>query len=124
MGGVGLQLVDGRLDLTLRTVAGDAMSVTVPMVLTSGDHAVALEMIKGESDSYVISMYIDDQIALEERLQFPMPRYFGLAETFGIGIDSGSTVHPEVVPNQYIDAAIRNVLFDFSTGGELKPTVH
>ena len=124
MGGVGLQLVNGYLDLTLRTVPGDAVSVTTPIVLPAGDHAVALEMLKGDANSYTVTMHIDGQLAVKQQLEFVMPRYFGLAETFGVGIDSGSTVHPAVVPNRYIDAQVTNIVFDFATSGELKPTVH
>ncbi len=119
-----MQLVDGYLDLTLRTVPGDAVAVTTPTALVAGEHVVALEMLKGDANSYTVTMHIDGQLAVKQQLEFVMPRYFGLAETFGIGIDSGSTVHPAVVPNRYIDAQVANIVFDFATGGELKPTVH
>lgn len=124
MGGVGLQLVDGYLDLTLRTLAGDAVSITSKEKLASGDHALALVMAKDDENTYNVSISIDEIIVVEEQLKFVMPRYFGLAETFGIGIDSGSSIHPSVVPNRYIDATISSVVFDFSKTGQLKPTVH
>jgi arylsulfatase len=123
MGGVGLYLNQGVPEFRMSNLAGESRSVVANRVLPAGDHRLRLEVSKDEREDgafdYHVRMRADDQVIGEGVHAFAIPRFLGVAETFGVGIDNGASLHPAVRSDTPIAAQIKKVVFDLSAAGGL-----
>jgi arylsulfatase len=129
MGGMALNIVDGRPEFIMRKLDGVSQIVTTDVGLFEGKNILELCLDKMPLDDsarakFHLVLKVNEIAVMDEKFTFSMPRYLGLAETFGIGIDSGSTVGDHVEANTYIEAKLSDITFDFSDQSSLNPTVH
>ncbi|MCT2398003.1 arylsulfatase [Novosphingobium mangrovi (ex Huang et al. 2023)] len=97
MGGIALYLNEGRPELLLRAVDGSGVSVLADKPVPSGASALELDLAKGERgadglSTYQVTIRSGDAVLVDKPVRFALPWYFGLSETFGVGVDNGSPV--------------------------------
>lgn len=123
LGGIGLYLREGKPVLAAVTLAGKPTELAAKEALSIGEHELELSfgMAAAKSstpDVHDVTIHSNGRVVLAGKLSYPMPRSFGISETFGIGIDDGSAVLAETEAGALFPGALRDIVFDFS--GDLR----
>jgi len=129
MGGIGLFIVDNQAVLTMTDIQGHQQQVTSSTPLSQGQHKLRLNVDRDGFDDegktiFNVSLKSGELTLFAESIHFSLPRYFGLSETFGVGIDDGSSQLKSIKTGVPIDATLIHSVFDFSANENLIPVVH
>lgn len=122
LGGIGLYLRQGKpvflmIDLKGRTVevaSGETLSAGAGTLELEVDHA---SVQPGEATDYTVTIRAGGRTLAHQTVRYAMPLTFGIAETFGVGIDDGSTIVPGARSGQPFAGSLTDVVFQFPTGG-------
>lgn len=71
--------------------------------------------------AYQVIVRSDDKVLADKTVQFALPWYFGLSETFGVGIDNGSTVLAGARADAPFPGKLTDVQFAFDPTGSPFP---
>jgi arylsulfatase len=117
-GGLGLLLLEGRPTFVAVDLDGRLRAVSADSALPAGHHVLELEFRRGEpapDGTLWVDLIMRDGTAelLRERVNIPVRRYYGIAETFGIGIDLGSTLLPDTRTGRPFPGSLGPVRFQF-----------
>ena len=120
LGGVALYLQDGRPTFIANALEGDGDAVTSAEALPAGKSDIELEvrMLPGSTPGMSVPQAVirsGGRILAEKRLAHAIPPSFGIAETFGVGIDTGSPVLAGQKGGIPFAGQISDVVFDFGT---------
>lgn len=112
LGGIALYLRKGRPVLILNTLAGETTEFGASEMLASGKTKLGLtfQSMPGAAD-HAVKITADGRVLAEGTVTFDMPRSFGIAEVFGVGIDNGSTVMAGAEADTPIAGELSNVMF-------------
>lgn len=129
MGGTGLFLENNVPVFVMTDLQGKQAITKAEYPLTVGAHHLKLSVLKGKPDehgevSFNLDLTANGKTVFATETKFALPRYFGLSETFGVGIDDGSSQLKSVRTGHPINANIKNTTFDFSSNENLAPTIH
>ena len=127
MGGIALYLNKGRPELLMNALdSSSSMSVLADAALPAGASALELVLKKGARGedgriAYQVIVRSDDKVLADKTVQFALPWYFGLSETFGVGIDNGSTVLAGARADAPFPGKLTDVQFAFDPTGSPFP---
>ncbi len=129
MGGTGLFLENNIPVFVMTDLQGNQSIIKAEEGLRIGANKLKLNVRKFKSSTQAKTMYdinlsVNGKSIFAAESDFALPRYFGLSETFGVGIDDGSSQLKSVRTGHPINASIKNTLFDFSDNETLTPTIH
>ena len=119
LGGIGFYLKDGKPELILNTLKGDPTAVVAHDALGAGTARIELDFIKGPtamdgSAQYEVTIKADGRDLATQTVTYTMPFFFGISETFGVGVDEGSPVLAGYAAGTPFPGSISDVLFDFN----------
>ena len=126
MGGIALYLNKGRPELLMNALDSSSVSVLADAALPAGASALELELKKGARGedgrtAYQVTIRSGDKVLADKTVQFALPWYFGLSETFGVGIDNGSTVLAGALADAPFPGKLTDVEFAFDPTGSPFP---
>ena len=119
LGGTGLYLRDGKPVFLMVSLTGETAEIAADEALPAGASALRLSVVRsgghpGEPADYAVTIASSDKVLAQKSTHFTLPLSFGIAETFGVGIDDGSPVMPGVQGSRPFAGTISDVTFDFS----------
>lgn len=126
MGGIALYLNKGRPELLMNALDSSSVSVLADAALPAGASALELDLKKGERGeggrtAYRVTIRSGGKVLADKTVQFALPWYFGLSETFGVGIDNGSTVLVGALADVPFPGKLTDVEFAFDPTGSPFP---
>lgn len=121
LGGMGLYLRQGRPVFTMTDLKGRTSEVSATEALPMGAGALELEVghpmvAPGVETDFTIAIRSGGRTLAQRSLRFAMPMTFGIAETFGVGVDDGSTMLPEARSGEPFAGKLSDVVFEFPMG--------
>jgi len=122
LGGMGLYLRDGKPVFLINTLAGDSTEVASNKALPKGATDIELDFTNEAKQpmapaDHQVTIKANGKVLAKGVVHVAIPMSFGISETFGVGIDNGSTVLDAAEADQVISAGLSDVLFDFSSTG-------
>jgi len=129
LAGIGMYLKDGKPALILNALSGESETVIADEALGAGQHAITLQLDKGQvakdrSAEYRVRISSGGKVLVDKQLHFKLAQYFGIPETFGVGEDEGSPVLKGYAAGVPFPGTINDVVFDFSATGPGGVQVH
>ncbi|MGE3690298.1 MAG: arylsulfatase [Novosphingobium sp.] len=121
LGGVALYLREGRPVFIANALEGDGDSAASSEALPAGKSDIELEVrmqagaVPGMAVPHAI-IRSGGRVLAEKTLSHAIPASFGIAETFGVGIDTGSPVMAGQKSDMPFAGGISDVIFDFAAG--------
>lgn len=119
LGGMGLYLKDGVPKFTFRGFDGSAVTVTAPQALPAGASTLELTIDRQRAAPLTpldigVTIKSNGQTLVAQKVNYAMPIAFGIAKTFGIGIDHGDSVSDDYLPGAPFPGQIGQSSFDFN----------
>lgn len=122
LGGMGLYLRDGKPVFLMTTLQGETSEVASSETLPKGSTAIELDVSRTQAASlgldapadFAVTIKAGGRVIAQRQLSFALPFTFGIAETFGIGIDDGSPLLPGAKSGVPFAGRISDVMFDFA----------
>jgi arylsulfatase len=120
LGGMGLYLREGKPVFAMTSLMSETAEIAATQALPRGASTLTLDVARAASANpgapaeLAVTIRADGRTLAERRLTFALPYSFGLAETFGVGIDDGSPLLPGTRSGIPFAGRISDVVFDFS----------
>ncbi len=117
-GGMGFYLRQGKPVFVMTDIKGRSTEVAASEALQAGTSTLELDVTHpvaapGVETDYTVSIRAGGRALAKRSVRFAMPMTFGIAETFGVGIDHGSTMLPGARSGQPFAGSLTNVVFQF-----------
>lgn len=118
LGGMGLYLREGVPVFLFNTLAGESTEIAAATPLPRGINQLGLSFVNGKPHSqepgdHQVVIRANGKVVAEETLHTWIPRSFGISETFGVGIDNGSSVMAEARADTPFAGKLTEVTFQF-----------
>lgn len=123
LGGIALYLDRGKPVFIVNSLNGDTTTFAAKKSIGSQPLKLTLRLqkvsaAKEKPTRYGISIAANERTVAEGEIKASIPSYFGLSETFGVGVDAGSPVHAAFSGSAPQSGHISNILLDFSASPE------
>jgi arylsulfatase len=122
LGGTGLYLRQGRPVFLMTTLKGETVEVAASEALPAGATSLELAVERAPAaptspTDFAVTIRTGGKVLAQQTVRFAMPMSFGIAETFGVGIDDGSPVLAGTRGSVPFPGRLGDVVFDFSESG-------
>ncbi|MCE7796727.1 arylsulfatase [Sphingobium sufflavum] len=122
MGGIAFYLKDGIPMLVMNDLGGRSVPVAARQALTTGPQRIAIDVVRGTADAagavpFNVTIRSGSKIIAQEKVDFTLPAYFGIPETFDIATDWGSPVLAGYRAGTAFPGTLTDILFDFNGMG-------
>ena len=128
LGGIGLYIDKGKPVFIVNSLDGQSSSAAARKSI--GDNKVNLQLdvkkvTQRETFShYAVTLVANDETLIDTTIDRPIPLYFGIPETFGVGRDEGSPVLKGYIAGTPFAGELSNVEFVFPGSAESGGWVH
>ncbi len=114
LGGIGLYLDKGKPIFIANSLGGVSVRAGAEQALGTGLHKLELVVVKSAPAQYQVTISADGKLLTAQQINYAMPFFFGISETFGVGNDDGSPVLAGTAAGYPIAARLSDVVFDFN----------
>ncbi|WP_439485833.1 arylsulfatase [Blastomonas fulva] len=115
-GGMAAYLLNGVPGFAFRDLSGKLTTVQAAAALPKGTSDLTLRVERAtpkpmSAETVTVTIMAGDQVLVRRDVQAVIPAAYGVAETFDIGLDRGSTVSPTYAPDKPFSGRLGKVSF-------------
>ncbi|WP_430386741.1 arylsulfatase [Blastomonas fulva] len=115
-GGMAAYLLNGVPGFAFRDLSGKLTTVQAAAALPKGTSNLTLRVERAtpkpmSAETVTVTIMAGDQVLVRRDVQAVIPAAYGVAETFDIGLDRGSTVSPTYAPDKPFSGRLGKVSF-------------
>jgi arylsulfatase len=122
LGGIAFYLKDGKPVVVMNDLGGRTRMVAADSALEGGAQQIGLDVVRGQADTsgaipFDVTIRANGKVIGQQKIDFALPFYFGIPETFDLAADWGSPVLAGYRAGTPFPGRLSDVLFDFAGKG-------